>query len=411
MTSSWTLWRASGPKRSRGWERSRRTWRYSRTSSFVADVAKTSGRKFPNFEANSSSRLSSRRNLIKSIRRTSHPFPVASPERYVRQTILPEIGSDGQAKLASSTVAIVGLGALGTVSAGLLARAGVGHLRLIDRDVIEVNNLQRQVLFDERDVDLPKAEAAAAKLLAANSEIRIEPVSKDLNASNAESILAGVDLIVDGTDNMEARFLVNEVAVQRGLPWVYGGAIATHGMALAIVPKTTACFRCFLPRMPPPGSLPTCDTAGILNTVSSAIGAIQATEALKLLLGRPPSGELLVFDGWANDLQRLRIVRRPDCPTCVKGEREFLGAKRGQVIAALCGSKTISLDPVHRGTVDMAGIEARLRKLGPVRSLGSVLVFTAGEETITLFSDGRALIRGTEDPERARTLYAKYIGM
>jgi len=336
---------------------------------------------------------------------------MAPSDRYIRQTILPEIGAEGQARLSKATVAVVGLGALGTVSAGLLARAGVGCLRLVDRDVVERNNLQRQVLFDERDVDLPKAEAAAAKLLAANSEIRIEPVSKDLNASNAESILAGVDLIVDGTDNMEARFLVNEVAVQRGLPWVYGGAIATHGMALAIVPKTTACFRCFLPRMPPPGSLPTCDTAGILNTVSSAIGSIQATEAMKLLLGRPPSGELLVFDGWANDLQRLRIVRRPDCPTCVKGEREFLGAKRGQVIAAVCGSRTISLDPVHRGTVDMAGIEARLRKLGPVRSLGSVLVFTAGEETITLFSDGRALIRGTEDPERARTLYAKYIGM
>lgn len=336
---------------------------------------------------------------------------MAPPDRYIRQTILPEIGAGGQERLSKAAVAVVGLGALGTVSANLLARAGVGHLRLIDRDVVELNNLQRQVLFDERDVDLPKAEAAAAKLLATNSEIRIEPVSRDLNASNAESILAGVHLVVDGTDNMEARFLLNEVAVLHGIPWVYGGAIATHGMALAIVPRVTACFRCFLPRMPPPGSLPTCDTAGILNTVSSAIGSIQATEALKLLLGRPPSGELLVFDGWANDLQRLRIARRQDCPTCVRGEREFLGAKRAQVIAALCGSKTISLDPVHHGTVDMAGIEARLRKLGPVRSLGSVLVFTAGEETITLFSDGRALIRGTEDPERARALYAKYIGM
>lgn len=334
------------------------------------------------------------------------------PDRYVRQTILPEIGEKGQQALSRSTVALVGLGALGTVGAGLLARAGVGHLRLVDRDVVELNNLQRQVLFDERDIDLPKAEAAAAKLLATNSEIRIEPVSKDLNSSNAESVLADVDLIVDGTDNMEARFLINEVAVLRSLPWVYGGAIATHGMALAIVPRTTACFRCFLPRMPPPGSLPTCDTAGILNTVSSAIGSIQATEAIKLLLGHPPSGELLVFDGWTNELQRLKIARRQDCPTCVRGEREYLGAKRGQVIAALCGSRTISIDPAHKGAIDMAGIEARLRKLGPVKALGSVLMFTAGEDaTITLFSDGRALIRGTEDPERARALYAKYIGM
>ncbi|OGS51191.1 MAG: hypothetical protein A3K65_00670 [Euryarchaeota archaeon RBG_16_68_12] len=336
---------------------------------------------------------------------------MAAPDRYVRQTILSEIGPEGQRKLSAATVAVVGLGALGTVSAGLLARAGVGHLKLVDRDVVELNNLQRQVLFDERDVDLPKAEAAAAKLLATNSDIRVEPVAKDVNASNVEPILAGVGLVVDGTDNMEARFLVNEVAIKRGFPWVYGGAIATHGMALAIVPKVTACFRCFLPQMPAPGSLPTCDTAGILNTVSSVVGSIQAAEAIKLLLGNPPSGELLVFDGWTNELQRLRIARRKDCPACVRGETEFLGARRGQVIAALCGSKTVSIDPVHKGEVDMAGIEARLRKLGPVRSMGSVLVFEADGARFTLFSDGRALIRGTDEPERARALYAKYVGM
>jgi len=336
---------------------------------------------------------------------------VASPERYVRQTILPEIGSDGQAKLASSTVAIVGLGALGTVSAGLLARAGVGHLRLIDRDVIEVNNLQRQVLFDEDDVDLPKSEVAARKLRLVNSSIDIAGIAKDLNGSDAEAVLDGIDLVVDGTDNMEARFLMNEVAIKHGIPWIYGGAIATHGMVLAIVPRSTACFRCFLPQLPPPGSLPTCDTAGILNSVSSATASIQSTEALKLLLGRPPSGELLVFDGWTNDLERLRIVRRKDCPACVQGVTEFLGARRGQVITTLCGSKTISIDPGHEGAIDVAEIAGRLRKLGPVKSLGSVLAFRVGEATFTLFPDGRALIRGTDDPERARSLYAKYIGM
>ncbi len=334
-----------------------------------------------------------------------------APDRYARQTILPEIGPEGQEKLSAATVAVVGLGALGTVSAGLLARAGVGHLRLVDRDVVELNNLQRQVLFDERDIDLPKAEAAAARLLAANSDIRIEPVAKDVNPSNAESVLAGADLVVDGTDNMEARFLINEVAVKRGCPWVYGGAIATHGMALAIVPKATACFRCFLPKMPAPGSLDTCETAGILNTVSSVVASIQAAEALKLLLGNPPSGELLVFDGWTNELQRLRIARRRDCPACVRGEAEFLGARRGQVIAALCGGRTISIDPLHAGEVDLAGVEARLRKLGPVKSLGTVLVFEADGARFTLFSDGRALIRGTDEPERARALYAKYVGM
>jgi adenylyltransferase/sulfurtransferase len=336
---------------------------------------------------------------------------MAGPDRYIRQTILPEIGPEGQRKLSIATVAVIGLGALGTVSAGLLARAGVGHLRLVDRDVVELTNLQRQVLFDEKDVDLPKAEAAAAKLLATNSDIRVEPVAKDVHAANIEFVLEGVDLVVDGADNMELRFLLNEASIKRGLPWVYGGAIATNGMAMGIVPGTTACFRCFLPQMPAPGSLPTCDTAGILNTVSSIVGSLQAAEAIKLLVGQRPTGELLVFDGWANELQRLRVAKRKDCPACVQRQTEYLGAKRGQVIAALCGSKTISIDPAHKGEIDLAGVEARLRKLGSVRSLGSVLVFDAGDATLTVFSDGRALIRGTDDPERARSLYAKFIGM
>ena len=336
---------------------------------------------------------------------------MSPPNRYIRQTILPEIGPQGQERLARSTVAMIGLGALGTVSAGLLARAGVGRLRLIDRDVVEVNNLQRQVLFDEDDVDLPKADVAARKLRAVNSSVAIEGIAKDVHAANIEPLLEGADLVVDGADNMELRFLLNEASLKRGVPWVYGGAIATHGMAMAIVPRVTACFRCFLPHVPAPGSLPTCDTAGILNTVSSVVGSLQATEAIRLLVGEPPRGELLVFDGWAEELQRLRVSRRTDCAACVKGETEFLGARRGQVIAALCGGETISIDPAHRGDIDLAGVESRLRRLGAVRSLGNVLVFEADGARFTLFSDGRALIRGTDDPERARSLYAKYVGM
>lgn len=336
---------------------------------------------------------------------------MAGPDRYVRQTILPEIGPEGQRKISAATVAVVGLGALGTVSAGLLARAGVGHLRLLDRDVVELNNLQRQVLFDEKDVDLPKADVAARKLRSVNSSVAIDGIAKDVHAANIEPLLDGADLVVDGADNMELRFLLNEVSIKRGLPWVYGGAIATQGMVMGIVPKATACFRCFLPQMPAPGSLPTCDTAGILNTVSSVVGSLQAAEAIKLLVGQRPGGELIVFDGWTNDLQRIRVARRKDCPACVKGVTEFLGARRGQVIAAMCGSETISIDPAHRGEIDLPGVEARLRKLGAVKSLGSVLVFEADGARFTLFSDGRALIRGTDDPERARSLYAKYVGM
>ncbi len=336
---------------------------------------------------------------------------MAGPDRYIRQTILPEIGPEGQRKLSIATVAVIGLGALGTVSAGLLARAGVGHLRLVDRDVVELTNLQRQVLFDEKDVDRPKADVAAWKLRAVNSSVTIDGIAKDVHAANIESVLEGADLVVDGADNMELRFLLNEVSVKRGLPWVYGGAIATHGMAMGILPGTTACFRCFLPQLPAPGSLPTCDTAGILNTVSSVVGSLQATEALRLLVGEPPRGELLVFDGWAGELQKIRVARRKDCPACVRGETEFLGARRGQVIAAMCGGETISIDPAHKGDIDLAGVESRLRRLGAVKSLGNVLVFEADGARFTLFSDGRALIRGTDDPERARSLYAKYVGM
>src|SRR2546428_1754241 len=282
---------------------------------------------------------------------------MAGRDRYIRQTIIPEIGPEGQKKISSATVAVIGLGALGTVSAGLLARAGVGHLRLVDRDVVELNNLQRQVLFDEEDVDLPKAEVAARKLRAVNSSVGIDGVAKDVHAANIESLLDGVDLVVDGADNMELRFLLNEVAIQRGLPWVYGGAIATNGMAMAIVPKTTACFRCFLPQMPAPGSLPTCDTAGILNTVSSIVGSLQATAAIQLLVGEPPAGELLVFDGWSGDLQRLRGSRRKDCPACVHVERVVLGARRGQGGAALEGGGPVSIDPAHHGAIDLREVE------------------------------------------------------
>src|SRR3989454_1481901 len=336
---------------------------------------------------------------------------MASAGRYVRQTILREIGPEGQTKLSAASVAVIGLGALGTVSAGLLARAGVGRLRLIDRDVVELNNLQRQVLFDEKDIELPKADVAERKLRAVNSSIAIEGIAKDVHSGNIESLLEGVDLVVDGADNMELRFLLNEVSIARDLPWIYGGAIATHGMAMAIVPKTTACFRCFLPQMPAPGSLPTCDTAGILNTVSSIVGSLQATAAIQLLVGEPPAGELLVFDGWSGDLQRLRVSRRKDCRACVHGEREFLGARRGQVISALCGGETISIDPAHRGEIDLAGVEAGWRKLGAVKSLGSVLVFEADRARVTLLSHGPAPIPGADGPEPAPSLYAKYVGM
>ena len=324
--------------------------------------------------------------------------------------MVPEIGESGQRALAASRVLVLGLGALGSVAADLLARAGIGQLRLVDRDIVEFTNLQRQTLYAEADVDQPKAEAAARRLAAVNSAIAIEATAKDFNARTCADLLKGVDLVIDGTDNMEARLLLNDACLKLGTPWVYGGAIATNGMVLPVVPDGGPCFRCMVPNAPPPGSLPTCDTAGILNSVSTAIASLQVTLGLRQLLGNVPPPKLYVFDAWTMDFQKLALKKRKDCKACVKHEYEFLAATSREIVTSLCGRETLSLDPLHHGTVDLAAIGERLMKLGKVRRAGSVLVFETEGVALTLFPDGRALIRGTDDPDRAKALYAKYVG-
>ncbi len=331
-------------------------------------------------------------------------------DRYDRQVLLPQIGPKGQRALSEATVAVVGVGALGCLSSELLARAGVGSLHLVDRDVVERHNLQRQVLFTEDDVDRPKAAAAEERLRAVNADIEIRGVAKDLNFHSIAEVLEGVDLLLDGTDNMETRYLLNDFAVREGLPFLYGGAIATEGMAMTIVPGDTPCFRCLIPVMPRPGSLPTCDTAGVLGSVSTAIASFQTTEAVRLLVGEPPTRGLLVYDGWAHSLERFAVPRRDDCVTCVREEYEYLNAVVRQVVTALCGENTISLDPLAERGVSLDDLAARLEKVGNVRRGNGVLRFRTGDHEMTLFPDGRALIRGTEDEAVARSLYAKYVG-
>lgn len=306
---------------------------------------------------------------------------------------------------------MVGLGALGSVAADLLARAGVGRLQLVDRDVVELENLQRQILYSEADIDRPKADAAADRLRAVNSEIGVEGIARDVHAASVQDLMHRADVIVDGTDNFETRFLLNEAAVKAGIPFVYAGAIASHGMVFATRPPDTACFRCLNPKTPPPGSLPTCETAGIFNAVSSLVGAIEAGEVLRLLLGHPPSGDLLVVDGWFPDVQRIRVARRADCLACAKREYEFLGARRSQVLTSLCGRDTVSLDPLHRGRVDLEALARRLRKVGRTRRAGGLLVADIEKRHFTIFPDGRALIRGVADETEARSVYAKYVGI
>src|SRR5947199_10707574 len=347
----------------------------------------------------------------KAIRRSSVSRTVPSPNRYRRQEVLPEIGVKGQRELARARAVVIGLGALGSLSSDLLARAGVGHLRLVDRDVVEFTNLQRQSLYSESDVDRPKADAAAERLRSVNSQIEVEPLSKDVHSATVRDILHDMDIVVDGTDNLETRFLLNEAAIEANVPFVYGGAIATYGMAFAIRDPETACFRCFNPTAPPPGSLPTCETAGIFNAVSAQVGAIQAGEAIRILVGQAPSGDLLVIDGWRPEIQRIHLARRPDCAACGRGEREYLGARRSQVLASLCGSDTISLDPIHSGPIDLYGLGRRLEALGSARRAGGVLLVDVEGRRLTVFADGRALIRGVKDETEARAVYAKYVGI
>lgn len=331
-------------------------------------------------------------------------------DRYRRQTVLPEIGAKGQAALGRSRVTVVGVGALGCVVAELLARAGVGHLRLADRDVVELVNLQRQTLYTEDDIDRPKAEVAAERLRRVNSTIEIDAITKDVHAATVGEVLRDAGLVVDGTDNLETRYLLNEATLDRHIPFVYGGAIGTYGMVLAISSPTTACFRCLNPKPPAPGTLPTCETAGIFNPVAAQVGALEAGEAIRLFLGEPPSGDLLVVDGWRPEIQRIRVERRQDCPACVQGERDFVGAKRMQVLASLCGSDTFSLDPLRRTPVDLDALGERLGKLGSVKRSGNVLVADVEGYHLTVFADGRTLLRGVSGEAQARAAYAKYVG-
>jgi len=339
------------------------------------------------------------------------------PDRYSRQTRFGPLGPEGQAKLAAGRVAIVGCGALGAASAMALARAGVGFLRLIDRDVPEPSNLPRQVLFDEADVaaGLPKAVAAARQLVRINSAATIEPVVADLAPANAASLLAGVDVIVDGTDNLEARYLVNEVACRSGQPWVHGGAIGAEGRVLTVIPGQTACLRCLVPESPPPGTLPTCDTAGIIGPAALVVGAVQAAEAIKLLVGAAAStaGRMLACDLWSGQWRviDLAALAAAGCPTCRGDDYPWLEGRLGGAAAALCGRDAVQVAAATAGgRVDLAAIAARLAGVGDVTA--NEWILRAEVEPgirLSVFADGRAIVDGTRDPARGRTIVARYL--
>ena len=333
-------------------------------------------------------------------------------ERYSRQILFGPVGETGQQKLLQSRVAIVGCGATGSALASLLARAGVGRLRIIDRDYVEPSNLQRQSLFDEADAaeSMPKAIAACRKIAGFNSQIAAEPQVSDLRPENIDELLAGVDLILDGTDNFETRYLVNDFAIKQRLPWIYAAAVGSYATTMNIIPGETACLSCIFPDSPR-GAVETCDTAGILNSAVNLAASIAATEAIKLLVGDIGNlrRTLLSHDLWTNERAEVSAAKpRADCRTC--GEREFVHLSgEGRPHITLCGRNSVQIHE-HARPLDLATMSERLKRHGPVRHNEFVLKFWKEPYEMTLFPDGRAIIKGTTETAVARSLYARYVG-
>jgi len=333
-------------------------------------------------------------------------------ERYSRQILFPGIGERGQKRLIEAHVAIVGCGALGTFQAGALARAGVGRLTIIDRDYVESSNLQRQWLFDESDAEggIPKAVAARRQIERINSRCRVESHVTDLTPSNIEDLLDHPDLLLDGTDNFETRYLLNDFAVKTGKPWVYGAAVASYGLTLPVIPGVTACLACVYPQ-PPSGVQPTCDTAGVLGSITAIVASLQVTLAMQMLIhgeaGVPR--KLTTVDVWTGTLRSIpQPERDPDCPVCVRREFRYLdGTMRKPV--SLCGRNAVQIHELHR-PLDLRVLAEQLRGLGDVRANEFALRFFSPPYEMTIFPDGRAIIKGTTDPGIARSLYARYIG-
>ena len=333
-------------------------------------------------------------------------------DRYSRQTLFPGIGEGGQRKLGNSYVVIIGCGALGTIIATSLVRAGVGKVRIIDRDFIEYHNLQRQVLFDEDDIkaELPKAIAAERHLKKVNSSVNIEGVVADVNYANIERLVTGTDLIVDGLDNLETRLIINDVSLKHKMPWVYGGAISTIGMTMNIIPHETPCFRCISANPTVGGVALTCDTAGVISPAPFIIGSLQTAEAMKILVGsREINRDLITIDVWKGKFNRFNINRRADCPTC-RGEYEFLEARYGTRTTSLCGQNAVQVLNPELASLSLEELARRLKPLGEVSYNEFMLRFLVGSNEMVIFPDRRAIVKNTTDESLARGLYNKYIG-
>ena len=341
-----------------------------------------------------------------------------SHERYSRQILFQQIGEERQKLLMSSTVIVIGCGALGTISSSYLVRAGIGHIKIIDRDFIEENNLQRQILFDENDIleNLPKAIAAQRKLQKINHKVKIEGIVTDANFSNIDELTKDADIIIDGTDNFETRFLINDFCIKSNIPWIYGACIGSRGLTMNIVPPTTPCLRCVFEIMPQMGTFPTCDTAGVIGPIAGVIGSIQATEAIKILTGKYESASktLIEIDVWDTKVKQIDVSDLRglnDCPTCKLHKYSYLEAEDGVMTTLLCGKNAVQVMCRNISNIDLVQLAKRLTSISDVSSNEFMLRFKVKDNEFTVFPDGRAIITGTNDLSTAKSLYSKYLGM
>jgi molybdopterin/thiamine biosynthesis adenylyltransferase len=339
----------------------------------------------------------------------------AIPARYSRQVLFDGIGRDGQARITASKVVVVGCGALGSVQAALLVRAGVGILRLIDRDFVEESNLQRQLLFDEEDARsfLPKAMAAEAKLKQANSQVTVEGLVDDVTPSSVGRLLDGFDVILDGTDNFETRLLLNDFAVKNGTPWIYGACVSSYGMTFSVLPGETACLRCVFPAAPMPGLSPSCDTAGVLGSIVGTIASLQVTEALKIIVARRDQVRraIIVVDLWENRFETVDLpARDAECPCCGLHSYDYLEGQQLSEATSLCGRGAVQITPPNGAVVDLDELEKRLAPLGRVERNRFLVRAEIDGYTLTVFGNGRAIVGGAKDAAAAKSVYARYVG-
>jgi molybdopterin/thiamine biosynthesis adenylyltransferase len=334
---------------------------------------------------------------------------VAKEDRYSRQMLLAEVGAEGQRRLLKSRALVVGCGALGTHASSFLVRAGVGEVTVVDRDIVDLTNLQRQSLFSERDLGRPKAKVAEQYLREVNSEVTVRGDVRDVNETNIQTMVRDSTVVLDATDNMETRFLVNDACVKLGVPWIYAGAVATTGMTMNIVPGGP-CLRCLFKSLPQPGRLPTCDTVGIVNTLPAAVASFEATEAFKIMLGKEPTRGLVVIDVWGTEIQRIEVKKDSDCVCCGKRDFEYLRAAKRKLAVSMCGRNAVQIVPSRRLEGSLEELGTRLSRLGKTTLLDGVLRFEGHDVDLVVFPDGRTIVSGTTDVAKAKAVFSKFIG-